>query len=75
MEDAEIAGLYQWVLGACFKCAREEVETTRLGQIDTPSGACYDIRACRSCLLDLERERRRHAERVGERYRPGRLGV
>lgn len=73
MDDDEIAGLYPWALGSCFRCAHEGVDTTSLGLIDTPSGARYDVRACLRCLLGLERERRRHAERAGQRYQPGKL--
>lgn len=75
MDDDEIEGLYQWAPGACFKCGRGEVLTTRLGQIDTPAGVRYDVRACLYCVLDLERERERHAKRAGLKYVPGLLGL
>ncbi len=71
----DIAGLYTWAPGACFKCARTGLPTTRLDQIDTPAGVRYDVRACVDCLLDLERERQRHAERTGRKYVPGLLGL
>lgn len=72
--DDEIEGLYQWAPGPCFKCGHGEVLTTRLGQIDTPAGVRYDVRACLACVLDLEHERERHAERARLTYAPGQLG-
>lgn len=75
MDENEIAKLYPWALGSCFKCARSGLDTTRLGQIDTPAGVRYDVRACLDCILDLEHERERHAKRVGLKYAPGLLGL
>jgi hypothetical protein len=74
MDSDEILGLYPWSSGACFRCARGKVDTTHLAEICTPAGAHYDVRACRACVLELEDERRRYAERRGLTYRPGRLG-
>jgi hypothetical protein len=74
MDDEDIARLYLWALGSCFRCARSGVDTTSLDRIDTPAGVCYDVRACRACVIDLEHERMRRARRVGSRYVPGMLG-
>ncbi|GAA0454441.1 hypothetical protein ACFQ2B_28040 [Streptomyces stramineus] len=70
----EIIALYVWAPGSCFRCARREVDSAKLGTIDTPIGDRYEIRACRSCILDLEKERQRQADRRGENYEPGQLG-
>lgn len=75
MDDDEIAALYRWAPGSCFRCARSGVITARLDQIDTPAGVRYDVRACRDCVLCLEHERQLHAKRTGQRYVPGKLGL
>ncbi|MET9222286.1 hypothetical protein ABZX65_26470 [Streptomyces sp. NPDC003300] len=74
MDDEDITRLYLWATGSCFRCARSRVETTSLNQIDTPAGVRYDVRACRACVIDLEYERMRRADRLGARYMPGGLG-
>lgn len=74
MDRAEIHSLYEWAEGACFRCARAGQETTLLGEIDPPSGVHYEIRACVDCVLDLEAERWRRAQRTGGVYVPGQLG-
>lgn len=74
MDDEEILSLYEWTNGTCFRCARTDLDTTRIRQIDTPIGVHYDVRACRDCILDLEAQRKRHAERTGHKYVPGQLG-
>lgn len=73
-DDDEILGLYQWQTGTCFKCAHTGIDTTRLREITTRAGVRYDVRACRDCVLALEGERRRIAEKQGREYVPGRLG-
>lgn len=74
MDRREILAHYQWATGECFKCARSAVRTTRLGALCPPSGGHYEIRVCEECILELEDERRRHAERGGRKYEPGALG-
>lgn len=74
MTDDQILALYQWATGTCFRCARTNVDTTRIRELDTPAGVRYDIRACRECVLDLEGERERHAKRAGHEYIAGELG-
>ncbi|MFV8127564.1 hypothetical protein [Streptomyces syringium] len=71
----EIIALYTWAVGSCFRCARRDVDTTLLDVIDTPIGDRYEIRGCQLCVLVLEEERRRYAERRGEGYAPGHLGA
>jgi hypothetical protein len=75
MTPDAILALYEWEIGACFRCAWEGVYTTRLDQIVTPLGDTYEIRACGECVLALERERHCYAERKGLEYRPGTLGA
>lgn len=74
MDRREILALYEWAIGDCFRCARTGVLTTRFCELDTPIGDCYALRACESCILQLEEERRRYADRHGCEYEPGRLG-
>jgi hypothetical protein len=74
MARDEIIALYEWAIGNCFRCARTELPTIRIGEIDLPAGAHYDVRACQDCALALEEERRRRAERTGQKYVPGQLG-
>ncbi|MFF6847184.1 hypothetical protein [Streptomyces antimycoticus] len=74
MDRGEILGLYEWAIGVCFRCATANTATTHLGEIDPPAGDHYDIRACEKCLVELEEERRRYAERTGREYTPGQLG-
>lgn len=72
--ESYIAGLYTWTSGDCFRCADIGILVTRLAQIDTPLGDRYQVQACRRCVLAMEDERRRYAERTGGEYMPGRLG-
>lgn len=67
-------GLYEWATGDCFRCALTGVDTTHLGEINTPLGCRYEVRGCRDCVLYMECEQRRLAERRGGEYYPGRLG-
>jgi hypothetical protein len=73
-DDAEkILALYDWTAGDCFRCARRNVDTTEVDEITPRSGKPTPLRACQSCVLILERELARSAERSGEAYTPGRL--
>lgn len=69
-----ILALYRWEVGSCFRCGTVGVYTTHLDEIATPAGATYALRACGCCVLELEEERRRSAERRRMEYRPGLLG-
>lgn len=74
MTPDALLSLYEWQAGVCFRCAQEEVYVTRIDRIVTPSGDTYELAACGACVLDLELERQRYAERTGRGYRPGSLG-
>ncbi|MEU1663519.1 hypothetical protein ABZ547_07885 [Streptomyces sparsogenes] len=74
MDRREILALYEWAPGNCFRCARTDTPTTHLDELDPPAGGHYEARVCEECVLELEDERRRYAERVGSEYKPGRLG-
>lgn len=69
-----ILNAYDWQVGDCFKCARTRIASTPLGAIVTELGDHYEIHACRACVLQLEAEARRQAERDGRAYKPGQLG-
>lgn len=73
MTDSEILSLYSWTTGSCFRCARQDLDTTRIREIDTPIGVPYDVRACRTCILDLEADQQHRAARAGALYTPGAL--
>lgn len=71
----QILALYDWATGPrCFRCARSRVAVTRISAIDTPAGDEVDVHACRDCVLALEAERRRRAQREGRPYKAGRIG-
>lgn len=74
MDDEAILALYSWATDNCFRCGRTEVDTTLIASIRTQSGEQQPVRACRACVLDLETERRRDAERHGREYIPGHVG-
>lgn len=69
----EILALYEWAPGDCFRCAATGVDTTLIADIATPIGTCYPVCACRNCVIDLEQERLRYAERTGGEYVAGLL--
>ena len=73
MTPEVILALYEWEIGSCFRCAHEDVYTTPLDEIVTPSGDTYELRACGVCVLALERERSCYAKRRGLEYQPGSL--
>ena len=70
-----VLAAYQWTVGDCFRCATPQVLATRVGDINTPSGDHYEVRACGRCVLVMEEERRQWAERRGLDYQPGGLGA
>lgn len=74
MTPDAILALYEWKVGACFRCGQAELFVTGVDEINTPRGERYDLSACGACVLDLEEERRRYAERRGRTYEPGGLG-
>ncbi len=75
MHADDVLAAYTWSAGDCFRCATPQVPTVSVGEIDTPSGERYDIRACGRCVVAMEAERQRWARRHGLAYRPGELGA
>lgn len=71
----DVLDAYAWAVGDCFRCAKSEVPTAKVGEIGTPVGDLYTVRACEGCILEMEGERRRWAEQRGLEYEPGHLGA
>jgi hypothetical protein len=69
----DILALYTWEGGTCFRCARRQVPTTRVGEVRAANGDLVEVRACRDCVLALEAAKRRDAKRHGRDYQPGQL--
>jgi hypothetical protein len=74
MTPDAILACYSWVKGSCFRCGAAELFVTSMDEVVTPRGERYELAACGSCILRLEEERRRFAERTGVAYQPGGLG-
>jgi hypothetical protein len=64
-DDDEILSLYESATGSCFRCARTDLDATRLKELHQPAGVRYDVRACRACDRHQEVERQQHAARTG----------
>lgn len=74
MTSEQILNLYEWELGECFRHpARGRVMTAHVETVRPAAGGIQDVRACRECVIDLERERAEAALRRGESYTPGSL--
>jgi len=71
----DVLSYYDWQPGNCFKCARQKVPTTPVSRVTAQCGKRYTVRACQQCLLEMEAQRKRAAERKGEEYMPGRVGL
>ncbi|MFG2328222.1 hypothetical protein ACGFMM_01215 [Streptomyces sp. NPDC048604] len=74
MTPDAILALYDWEIGACFRCSAADAFVTRIDEIVTPRGERYELSACGICVLGMEEERRHHAERKGFPYVAGELG-
>lgn len=75
MTSEEVLALYSWSAGTCFRHPEQgEQRTTHLATLHPRTGAQVDIRGCEACVVRLEAERRRVAERDGAPYQPGQLG-
>jgi hypothetical protein len=74
MTPDEILACYPWSIGVCFRCGNRDLFVTPMDEVVTPRGDRYELAACGSCILQLEEERRRFAERRGFPYQPGTLG-
>lgn len=70
-----VLAAYGWAIGDCFKCAKDGALTTQIGKITAPNGDRYVVRACEACVVAMEEERRRWAERRGHGYQPGSIGM
>lgn len=74
MDGEEILPLYPWGSGTCFRHPQAgEVDTTCIAVLRPQCGPAREIRACRACVLAMEHDRRRAAERSGLEYTPGPL--
>ena len=73
MTPDAILALYEWTIGGCFRCGQVDLFVTHVDEIVTPSGDRYELSSCGSCVLAMEEERRRYAERRGRAYEPGGL--
>jgi hypothetical protein len=68
-EDVVLAA-YTWTAGTCFKCGRHDTPTAAVGALPRAAGH-VTIQACQACVLRLERDRERAAQRYGWLYSPG----
>lgn len=75
MDRQHILDLYEWAAGTCFRHpGRGEIATAHVETIHPAGGGLQDVRACRECVLDMERLREGVAAAQGVAYEPGRLG-
>lgn len=75
MDDEALLALYNWAPGVCFRHpAKGAVDTTLVKTIQPRLDGAKEIRACRSCVLAMERIRREAALRAGREYQPGHAG-
>lgn len=65
-----ILAAYEWRAGRCFKCGAANVPTAPVGELPQCAGAVA-VSACKPCVLRLEQDRERAAERYGWPYAPG----
>ncbi|MWA08694.1 hypothetical protein [Streptomyces sp. BA2] len=75
MDSEEILALYTWAPGVCFRHpAAGEVETATVKKVHPRHGGEEEVRACRTCVLVIERDRREAALKAGLPYEPGHAG-
>lgn len=75
MDSEQILHRYTWSQGVCFRHpAGGEVDTAEVKAIHPRHGGREAVRACRACVLDMEKERQDAADRAGIPYEPGRAG-
>lgn len=73
--NRQILDLYTWETGVCFRHPGEGRQPTAyLRTIHPAAGGAEELRACRGCVVALEAEKCRAAERAGIHYRPGTIG-
>jgi hypothetical protein len=76
MDDEELLALYRWEPGVCFRHpSKGVVPTAHVETIRPLAGGLQDVRACRECVIDMEKRREALAARSGQAYTPGRLGL
>lgn len=61
--EEAILNCYSWSCGDCFRCAQAAVPTAVVDELTVRSGERHALRACRGCVLLMELERAREAER------------
>lgn len=75
MDREQILALYAWATGICFRHPNaDEVETTAVKKVHPRHGGEEEVRACRACVLAIERDRREAALKAGLPYEPGHAG-
>ncbi|MGW5582810.1 hypothetical protein [Streptomyces sp. NPDC003857] len=75
MDDQQILKLYDWNDGICFRHPEKGgVPTARIKTLHPRVGGEEEVRACESCVGELERERWVAAIEEGARYEPGHVG-
>jgi hypothetical protein len=75
MDRTQILDLYEWETGVCFRHpSTGEVATAHVKTVHPRDGGAEDVRACRPCILDMEREREAVARAEGLVYEPGHVG-
>lgn len=62
--EEDVLSRYSWACGDCFRCARRAVPTALVDELTVRSGERHGLRACRRCVLLIEQERSREAERT-----------
>lgn len=58
---------YEYKLGLCFRCYRNNVQVTRVGEITSPDGET-PLFACRACVQELTVIHARAHEEPGRPY-------
>lgn len=72
MDRQQILDLYEWALGICFRHpARGEQPTIHLKTIRPAAGGLQDVRACQTCILEIESQHATTAAAESTPYTPG----
>jgi hypothetical protein len=75
MDREPILDLYEWAPGICFRHPdRGAVDTAAVKTLRPRVGSKEVVRACRDCVLEMERDRQAAAGQEGAHYEPGRAG-
>lgn len=74
MDRQQILDLYKWAPGICFRHpARGEQPTIHLKTIRPAAGGLQDVRACQTCVLEIESQHAAAAAVESSPYTPGRV--